>query len=187
MIIRGGLTQVNQRYARANYPDVPDYNSNLPHKYLQYLDATNLYGTTMMEPIPFGYFEWSTATLEEVLNTPDDGDYGYLVEIDAYYPRELHDLPFFPVNKGSPLSSSKHSKLMTMLQPKRGYIVHYRALKLAMKHSVVVTKLHKCIKFMQSRWLAPYIQLNTDLRKKATTTFGQNMTKLMINSNYGNI
>ncbi|XP_050523375.1 uncharacterized protein LOC126895490 [Daktulosphaira vitifoliae] len=98
MGIRGGLTQVNQRYARANHPDVPD----LPHKYLQYLDATNLYGKAMMEPIPFGYFEWSTATLEEVLNTPDDGDYGYLVENDAHYPSELHDLhndlPFFPVN-----------------------------------------------------------------------------------------
>ncbi|XP_050535022.1 uncharacterized protein LOC126902042 [Daktulosphaira vitifoliae] len=158
MGIRGGLTQVNQRYARANHPDVPDYNPDLPHKYLQYLDATNLYGTAMMEPIPFGYFEWSTATLEEVLNTPDDGDYGYLVEIDAHYPRELHDLhndlPFFPVNERSPLSSSKHSKLMTTLQPKRGYIVHYRALKLAVKHGVIVTKLHKCIKFMQSRWLA---------------------------------
>ncbi|XP_050547847.1 uncharacterized protein LOC126909468, partial [Daktulosphaira vitifoliae] len=110
MGIRGGLTQVNQQYARANHPDVPDYNPDLPHKYLQYLDATNLYGTAMMEPIPFGYFEWSTAMLEEVLNTPDDGDYGYLVEIDAHYPRELDDLPFFPVNERSPLSSSKHSK-----------------------------------------------------------------------------
>ncbi|XP_050522351.1 uncharacterized protein LOC126894983 [Daktulosphaira vitifoliae] len=74
---------------------------------------------------------------------------------------------------------------MTTLQPKRGYIVHCRALKLAVKYGVVVTKLHKCIKFMQSRWLAPYIQLNTEFRRKETTTFGQNMAKLMINSNYG--
>ncbi|XP_050528230.1 uncharacterized protein LOC126898333 [Daktulosphaira vitifoliae] len=145
MGICGGLTQVNQWYARANHPDVPDYNPDLPYKYLQYLDATNLYGTTMMEPIPFVYFEWSTATLEEVLNTPDDGDYGYLVEIDAHYPRELHDLlndlPFFPVNERSPLSSSKHGKLMTTLQPKRDYIVHYHAIKLAVKHhGVIVNK-----------------------------------------------
>ncbi|XP_050522242.1 uncharacterized protein LOC126894921 [Daktulosphaira vitifoliae] len=81
--------------------------------------------------------------------------------------------------------SSKFSKLMTTLDPKRGYIVHYRALKQAVKHGVVVIKLHKCIRFMQSRWLTPYIQLNTDLRKKATTTFGQNLPKMMINSNYG--
>ncbi|XP_050540354.1 uncharacterized protein LOC126904963 [Daktulosphaira vitifoliae] len=45
--IHGGLTQVNQRYARANHPGISDYNPNIPHKYLQYLDATNLYGTVI--------------------------------------------------------------------------------------------------------------------------------------------
>ncbi|XP_050524225.1 uncharacterized protein LOC126895927 [Daktulosphaira vitifoliae] len=187
--IRGGLTQVNQRYAHANHPGLVDYKPNEAHKYLQYLDATNLYGKAIMEPIPFGYFEWSTVTFEEIFNTPDDGEYGYLAEVDVDYPRELHDLhndlPFFPVIEKPPLTSSKCSKLMTTLDPKRGYIVHYRALKQAVKHGVVVTKLHKCIRFMQSRWLASYIQLNTDLRKKATTTFGQNLPKTMINSNYG--
>ncbi|XP_050530977.1 uncharacterized protein LOC126899801 isoform X6 [Daktulosphaira vitifoliae] len=40
---------------------------NIPHKYLQYLDATNLYGTAMLEPMPLGYFERSIVTLKGIL------------------------------------------------------------------------------------------------------------------------
>ncbi|XP_050528668.1 uncharacterized protein LOC126898547 [Daktulosphaira vitifoliae] len=187
--IRGGLTQVNQRYARANHPGISDYNPNIPHKYLQYLDATNLYGTAMMEPMPLGNFEWSTVTLEEILDTAEDADHGYLVQVDVDYPQHLHDLhndlPFFPVNERPPLPSAKYKKLMTTLFPKRNYVVHYRTLKQAVKHGVVITKLHKVIKFKQSRWLAPYIQMNTELRKKASNKFEQDLPKYMINSNYG--
>lgn len=43
--IRGGLTLVVQRHARANHPDVDGYDTSKPNTYLQYLDATNLYGS----------------------------------------------------------------------------------------------------------------------------------------------
>lgn len=139
--------------------------------------------------MPLGNFEWSTVTLEEILDTAEDADHGYLVQVDVDYPQHLHDLhndlPFFPVNERPPLPSAKYKKLMTTLFPKRNYVVHYRTLKQAVKHGVVITKLHKVIKFKQSRWLAPYIQMNTELRKKASNKFEQDLPKYMINSNYG--
>ncbi|XP_050547135.1 uncharacterized protein LOC126908860 [Daktulosphaira vitifoliae] len=70
--IRGGLTQVMQRHCRANHPDVPDYDSTQPKKFIQYLDATSLYGTAMMEPMPYGGFKWIDKPIEDILTVPDD-------------------------------------------------------------------------------------------------------------------
>ena len=35
-----------------------------------------------------------------------------------------------------------------------------------MNHGLIVKKVHKGIKFNQNAWLKPYIDMNTDLRKK---------------------
>ena len=42
--IRGGITQSVHRWAAANNPYMDEYDSSQPTKYLQYLDANNLYG-----------------------------------------------------------------------------------------------------------------------------------------------
>lgn len=140
--------------------------------------------------MPCGEFEWTDVPLDVILGTEDDSDYGYLLEVDVDYPQHLHDLhndlPFLPVNECPPLKTSKYSKLLTTLSTKNKYIVHYRALKQAVEHGLVVTNTYRVIRFKQSRWLAPYIELNTELRKKATTVFGQTLPKTMNNSCYGN-
>ena len=48
-----------------------------------------------------------------------------------------------------------------------------------------ITKVHRIIKFIQSYWLKPYIQLNTELRVKAKTMFGVSLAKLMKNAFFG--
>ena len=55
--ISGGITQSVHRWAAANNPYMKEYDSNKPTKYLQYLDANNLYGWAMSQPLPTGEFK----------------------------------------------------------------------------------------------------------------------------------
>ena len=57
--IRGGITQSVHRWAAANNPYMgSEYDKSKPTKYLQYLDASNLYGWVMSQPLPTGEFRW---------------------------------------------------------------------------------------------------------------------------------
>ena len=57
--IRGGITQSVNRGAKANDPNMgSDFTPDKPSKYLQYLDANNLYGWAMSQPLPAGGFKW---------------------------------------------------------------------------------------------------------------------------------
>ena len=55
--IRGGITQSVHRWAAANNPYMEEYDSRKPTNYLQYLDANNLYGWAMSQPLPAGGFK----------------------------------------------------------------------------------------------------------------------------------
>ena len=54
--IRGGLTQVVKKCAKANNKYLPDYDGTKKSVFLQYLDANNLYGYAMCKKLPLkGY------------------------------------------------------------------------------------------------------------------------------------
>ena len=56
---RGGITQSVHRWTAANNPYMgSEYDKSKPTKYLQYLDANNLYGWAMSQPLPTGEFGW---------------------------------------------------------------------------------------------------------------------------------
>ena len=94
--IRGGITQSVHRWASANNPYMEEYDSNKPTNYLQYLDANNLYGWVMSQPLPTGEFRWTKCNnwdpkrLVEMF--ANEKNYGYLLEVDVSYPKELRDL-----------------------------------------------------------------------------------------------
>ena len=54
--IRGGISQAVHRYASANNPYMEEYDKNRETNYIQYLDANNLYGWAMSQPLPTGEF-----------------------------------------------------------------------------------------------------------------------------------
>ena len=86
--IRGGISTISNRYAKANNPYMgKDYNPNEPTKYIIYSDANNLYGWAMSQPLPIGGFKWmSEKELESWKNYP------CILEVDIDYPDHLHDL-----------------------------------------------------------------------------------------------
>ena len=47
------------------------------------------------------------------------------------------------------------------------------------EHGLIVTKVSKVISFRQSKLMGPYIDFNTEMRKKAKNDFGKDFYKLM--------
>jgi len=169
--IRGGVSMISRRYAKANNKYMKEtYNPNQPSNFITYLDANNLYGWAMSQPLPTHGFEWmSDEELENWRNMPNGK--GCILEVDLEYPKELHDLhndyPLAPENIVPP--GSKVCKLIPNLGDKYKYVVHYVALKQYESLGLKVTKVHRGISFYESLWLKPYIDKNTKLRTKAKT------------------
>ena len=183
---RGGVSMISNRYSEANNKYMDSYDSEKPSKYIQYLDANNLYGWAMSEKMPYKDFKWvnieSAPPLEKMLL---DEDLGYILEVNLEYPNELHDLhndyPLAPET----MKINKVNKLTPNLRNKTKYILHHRNLGLYLSLGLRLTKIHRIIEFKQSKWLAPYIALNTDLRTNAKNNFEKDFFKLMNNSVFG--
>ena len=178
--IRGGITQFVHRWAKANNPCIgSEYAPREPTRYLQYLDANNLYGWAMSQPLPTGGFRWVDIKPDEISKLVNSSEKGYLLEVDVRYPRELHDyhndLPFMCER----MVIEGVEKLVPNLYYKKRYVIHIRALDQALKHGLVLERIHRAIKFKQSAWMKEYIDFNTKLRTAAANDFEKDFYKLM--------
>ena len=206
---RGGICCISKKYARANNPYLPEtYDASKPSNYLLYLDMNNLYGTAMTQPLPEKDFTFLAADEMKKFDynsVPDDSPIGYILEVDLECDDSLHDYyndyPLAPENTTitkDDLSSytlnlaeklnvkvKPYQKLVCNLKSKTKYVVHYRNLKLYIRLGMRVTKIHRVLSFTQSCWLKPYIDFNTEMRKKASSNFEKNFFKLMNNSVFG--
>ena len=165
--IRGGVSMVSNRYGKANNKYMGDkFDSNEPSKYIQYLDANNLYGWAMSKALPTHGFKWMNENELSVWEkTP------CILEVDLEYPKELHDLhnnyPLAPEQ----IEVNKTKKLISNLWNKKNYVIHHENLKQCLNLGLKITNIHRGIKFKESQWLKKYIALNTDLRTKARNEF----------------
>ena len=162
-----------------------EYRPCEPARHLQYLDANNLYGWAMSEPLPTGGFHWVDVDPDEISKLTNFSEKGYLLEVDIHYPRELHnyhnDLPFMCER----MVIGRVEKLVPNLYYKKRYVIHIRALDQALKHGLMLERIHRAIEFKQSAWMKQYIDFNTKLRTAATNDFEKDFYKLMNNAVFG--
>jgi hypothetical protein len=204
--IRGGTSYIAHRHSTANNKYMKTHDEEAEEKYLMYLDANNLYGWAMSQPLPNGDFKW-----EEDLDSikiedyQEDSQRGMVLEVDMEYPKRLHKIhngyPLAPESKeiGKQMLSQYAKdivkkfnltvggvrKLIASLEPRKKYIIHARNLKLYTDLGMRLTKIHRAVSFKQSAWLKDYIDFNTQKRSVARNTFEKNFFKLMNNSIYG--
>ena len=203
--ITGGISMISTRYARANNPLLPStYDDILPRQDLIYLDANNLYSCAMSQFLPthgFRLLSSNEITALELENLRDDSVDGYIYEVDLHYPAKLHnqhdDYPLAPESlvidreMYSPTQQSvfpesiPQKKLTPNLSDKTRYVVHHRNLKLYVQLGLVITKVHRVLKFKQSPWLKAYIDFNTHHRSLSDNGFLRDFFTLMNNSIFG--
>ena len=191
--IRGGKSSVmGDRYVRSD-----------ENKKILYVDANNLYGHSMSQPLPFDEIKFEqNVKLEDILNTPDDSDIGYFVEVGLKYPNNIKQkatyFPFAPENKKinpddfndymneiKPDTYAKTKKLICDWSDKKNYLVHYRMLKFYVRHGMIDDKLHETISYKQRRWLEKYLNFTTQKRNDAKNDFEKDFYKLLNNAFYG--
>ena len=145
-------------------------------------------------------------TIEQILQTPGDDEFGYIVCVDLEYPDSIHDahqdFPMAPARE--PVDSmwlssyqldlleeyhlpkvSMCNKMLQILYDKKDNTLHYVSIKIHKRDRPEVSKLHKVLKFRQSKWMAKCIELNTRLRQAATNKIAENFFKLMNNASLG--
>ena len=136
--------------------------------------------------LPVKGFKWVPEPDEiDILNIPEDSKFGYILEMDLEYPKELHDkhnlYPLSPEHvqvtedmlspfqrKHFPPIYGSVRKLVPNLHNNKKYVVHYRNLQLYISLGMKIKKIHRVMQFEQSCWMNPYIDLNTEKRKEAT-------------------
>ena len=160
--IRDGITQAVLKYASANNKYMGDrFDPKSESSCLQYLDANNLYGYVMSQPLPTGGFKWTDGNPNKISELATRTDKGYLLEVDVSYPKELHnpqnDLPFMCER----MEINGVEKLVPNLRDKKNYVIHIQALNQALQHGLRLDGIHRAIEFDQSPWLKTYTQLRT--------------------------
>ena len=185
--IRGGISHISKRYAEANNKYMKDFDESKPSTFIQYLDENNLYGWAMTQKLPTHGFKWIDVDESSELKLLEKKatNQGFIFEVDLDYPRSLwkshNDYPLAPER----IKIDKVDKLICSFLPQKHYVLHYKNLKQYLEEGMILKKVHRGLKFVQSPWMEPYIRKNTDLRKEAKNAFEKDFFKLMNNSVFG--
>ena len=148
---KGGITQAVHQYPEANNKYMGDkFNSKEDNSYPQYLGANNLCDWVMIQPLPTRGFNWvepSEFTPDKIDSYANWDSEGYLLEVDVRYSKELHDLHNDLLLICEKMKINRVEKLVPNLNDKNNYIVHIKALNEALKHGLILEKVHRVIEF----------------------------------------
>ena len=168
--IRAGIFVVSHRHAKANNPYTEHlHDSSLPTSYITYVDANNLYGHAIRQPLPIGKFKFLESDEIrdlDITTTPTDSTLGYILDVDLDYPDTLldshNDYPCAPERltlTRDMLSDyccelvAGHllvcEKLVPNLKDKRNYVLHYRNLQQYMRLGLKLIRIHRALAFEQ--------------------------------------
>jgi hypothetical protein len=198
--IRGGLSFVNLRRA-----------SRIPgDTVLMYFDANALYAHAMTHALPTGDYRWMTdeelAAFDALRDAREDGELGYILEVDLEYPPDLHlahnsypmaaETVDIMVEDLSPYSKRclkhlkhrrgrKARKLTSTFRRRSSYLVHGLNLRLYLRHGLRLLALRRGIVFRQEPFVKPFIDKLAQMRREASTVTEQTMCKLYCNSVFG--
>ena len=161
--LRGGISYIAKRYAKANNKYMNDYDPKKSSAFISYLHMNNLCGWAISEYLPYARFEWLKNTDKfDVMSINEKSPIGYFLEVDLEYSDKLHELhndyPLAPeklavssdmLSKYCKKIADKYEikvgdvkKLITNLGNKTNYVVHYRNLQLYLSLGMKLTKIH---------------------------------------------
>ena len=163
----------------------PEFVPDKPTRYLQYLNANNLYGWAMSQPLPTSGFKWVDVKPDKIEKLAKRKSKGYILEVDICYPRELHDYHNDLHFMCECMAINGVEKLIPNLYYKKRYVFHIRALDQTLKHGLVLECVHRAIEYKQSARMKEYIDFNTKLRTAAKNDFEKDFYKLMNDSVFG--
>ena len=176
--MRGGVSYINKRYIEASK------NVNI-----FYLDMNNLYGHAMSQYLPSANFKWAkniSRIEQKLMRIKNNSSSGYVLEVDLEYPQELHDIqndyPLAPekinitkewlsdyclkIANAHNITTGTVKKLVPNLMNKNNYVINYRNLQQYLELGMKFKKIHRILKFKQKDSMKPYIDFNTQKRKK---------------------
>ena len=88
-------------------------------------------------------------------NYTEKSDEGHFLEFDVHYLEKSHELQHDLVKN-----------LVANLHYKTECVIHIRNFSTGIKSWISFENVHRVISFNQNAWLKPYIDMNTDLRKR---------------------
>jgi len=175
--IYGGFTMCPTRYLMAEN----DIN-------IMFTDCVSLYPFCMMEYLmPISDYKMVAPNLHDWVTVDIYGEMGYFLEVDLFFPQECHDylncLP--PVCERKKPPGCTTARLINDLTPKLNYVISLAQFQIVLKVGGVCTKIHQVLQFKQSNYMRSYIEIVSQWRRDARSTYESNFYKLSLNSLYG--
>ena len=116
--IRGGISIISRRYAKANnefLQDKEEYDQTKQESHIMYYDAKALYSCAMSKPLPtgnFGFLSQNEISRFDVTVIPEYSHFGYILDVDLNYLEGSHNL-----HSSYPLAPDRVKINKSMLSP----------------------------------------------------------------------